>query len=498
MQEFNEKFSKFISNVKTTDTELAKKFTSDVKTYCKKNNIEITSELDAFLDKVQVALDLAGWLPIVGDVADGINAEISLCRGNYLEALICVVAMLPFGDMLKSLKYADEAKEILKYGDEFLKGVKTVAKEGSEKLSKQMSKVIKSGKLDNVIASMDAGKHYIVKMRDGTVTAIEKTGLPEKIRVCLGNGCFIAGTLVTTNSGLKPIEEIKIGDYVLSRNEETGEDSYKKVTDTLVRSTQEICTIELETGKIKSTTGHLFMVKDKWWKAAVELVAGDILLTSDGKEQVVKSIKVEEKGYPVTTYNLSVEDNHTFFVGTEKVLTHNTTNILKQCNFDKEGIDEVTKSIINDIRKPSSKLSGKKVDLKWLSDKYKAVEIEGTVKIKGEVRDISRRVYQTKIDWDYIPKDSLAKGLTNKELALKGKSPYTVDKNGIEAKIELHHLTQVEVGSMVEIVATTHDEYTKILHGLVEIGGSFRNNITLDKQYSNFLKKYWRWRAKNL
>ena len=219
MQEFNEKFSKFISNVKTTDTELAKKFTSDVKTYCKKNNIEITSELDAFLDKVQVALDLAGWLPIVGDVADGINAEISLCRGNYLEALICVVAMLPFGDMLKSLKYADEAKGILKYGDEFLKGVKTVAKEGSEKLSKQMSKVIKSGKLDNVIASMDAGKHYIVKMRDGTVTAIEKTGLPEKIRVCLGNGCFIAGTLVTTRLGLKPIEKIVIGDYVLSRFE---------------------------------------------------------------------------------------------------------------------------------------------------------------------------------------------------------------------------------------------------------------------------------------
>ena len=345
MQEFNEKFSKFISNVKTTDTELAKKFTSDVKTYCKKNNIEITSELDAFLDKVQVALDLAGWLPIVGDVADGINAAISLCRGNYLEALICVVAMLPFGDMVKSLKYADEAKGILKYGDEFLKGVKTVAKEGSEKLSKQMSKVIKSGKLDNVIASMDAGKHYIVKMRDGTVTAIEKTGLPEKIRVCLGNGCFIAGTLVTTRSGFKPIEEIKIGDYVLSRNEETGEDSYKKVTDTLVRSTQEICTIELETGKIKSTTGHLFMVKDKWWKSAVELIVGDILVTSDGKEQVVKSIKVEEKGYPVTTYNLTVEDNHTFFVSDEGVLTHNMNNVLKGCNFDTEVSEKLTKGI---------------------------------------------------------------------------------------------------------------------------------------------------------
>ena len=208
-----------------------------------------------------------------------------------------------------------------------------------------MSKVIKSGKLDNVIASMDAGKHYIVKMRDGTVTAVEKTGLPEKIGMCLGNGCFIAGTLVTTRSGFKPIEEIVIGDYVLSRNEETGEDSYKKVIDTLVRSTQEICTIELENGKIKSTTGHLFMVKDKWWKAAVELVAGDILVTSDRKEQVVKSIKIEEKGYPVTTYNLTVEDNHTFFVSDKGVLTHNMNNVLKGCNFDTEVSEKLSKGV---------------------------------------------------------------------------------------------------------------------------------------------------------
>ena len=300
-------------------------------------------------------------------MADGINAAISLCRGNYLEALICVVAMLPFGDMLKSLKYADEAKGILKYGDEFLKGVKTVAKEGSEKLSKQMSKVIKSGKLDNVIASMDAGKHYIVKMRDGTVTAIEKTGLPEKIRVCLGNGCFIAGTLVTTRSGLKPIEEIKIGDYVLSRNEETGENSYKKVTDTLVRSTQEICTIELENGNIKLTTGHLFMVKDKWWKAAVELIVGDILVTSDGKEQVVRSVKVDKKEYPVITYNLTVEDNHTFFVNDEGVLTHNMNNVLKGCNFSTEVSEKLTNGRGN--HDFTGKLRGEDVTLKNVKTK---------------------------------------------------------------------------------------------------------------------------------
>ena len=165
--------------------------------------------------------------------------------------------------------------------------------------------------------------------------------------MCLGNGCFIAGTLVTIRSGFKPIEEIVIGDYVLSRNEETGEDSYKKVIDTLVRSTQEICTIELENGNIKSTIGHLFMVKDKWWKAVVELVAGDVLVTSDGEDQIVKSIKVEAKGYPVITYNLTVEDNHTFFVSNEKVLTHNTTKLLKDCKYTKDVSESITEKLSN-------------------------------------------------------------------------------------------------------------------------------------------------------
>ena len=140
----------------------------------------------------------------------------------------------------------------------------------------------------------------------------------------------MAGTLVNTKEGLKPIEEVKIGEYVLSRSEESGETSYKKVTDTLIRSTYNICTIELENGKIKSTTGHLFMVQDKWWKAAAELKAGDILETADEQCQRVKSITVEEKGYPVTTYNLSVEDNHTFFVNNEGILTHNMAGF-KSC-----------------------------------------------------------------------------------------------------------------------------------------------------------------------
>ena len=348
MKQFSEKFNGFIKNVKTTDSEMAKKFTADVKTYCKKNNIEITSEFDAFLDKVQVVLDVVGVIPVFGDVADALNAVISLCRGNYLEALICLVAILPMGDLLKGLKFADKAKDILKLGDKALTATKTVAKEGAEKLSKQMTKLVKSGKIDNVIATMDAGKDFVVKFKNGSTALIKKGDLSDFVCQAFNKGCFMAGTLVTTKEGLKPIEEVKIGEYVLSRNEESGEHSYKKVTDTLIRSTYNICTIELENGKIKSTTGHLFMVKDKWWKAAAELKVGDILETADGKCKVVKSITVEEKGYPVTTYNLSVEDNHTFFVCKLGVLTHNMKGFTP-CELADEVAKKAPKGVTQDI-----------------------------------------------------------------------------------------------------------------------------------------------------
>ena len=46
-------------------------------------------------------------------------------------------------------------------------------------------------------------------------------------------GCFVAGTLVHTKEGLRPIQEIKVGDYVLSKLEDgNGETAYKRVVNT--------------------------------------------------------------------------------------------------------------------------------------------------------------------------------------------------------------------------------------------------------------------------
>ncbi|GHU14622.1 hypothetical protein FACS189441_4680 [Betaproteobacteria bacterium] len=54
-------------------------------------------------------------------------------------------------------------------------------------------------------------------------------------------GCFVAGTLVHTKEGLRPIEEIKVGDYVLSKPESgNGELCYQPVTQTYEYENREL------------------------------------------------------------------------------------------------------------------------------------------------------------------------------------------------------------------------------------------------------------------
>ena len=120
---------------------------------------------------------------------------------------------------------------------------------------------------------------------------------------------------------------------------------------------------------------------------------------------------------------------------------------------------------------------------------FTPVRFEGTVKVNGAERDVSRRVYQRNdINFNYVDKDT---GQTNLQRMLKGNAPYGRDGK----PLELHHILQKEVGPMVEIHETTHQEYKRILHVLRSSGESFRNDKELDSQYRNFKRTYWKWRA---
>ena len=121
---------------------------------------------------------------------------------------------------------------------------------------------------------------------------------------------------------------------------------------------------------------------------------------------------------------------------------------------------------------------------------FTRVYYEGTVHVDGEVRDVSRRVYQrSDIDLDYY--DPRTKR-TNLQRMIDGDAPIGNDGK----PVQLHHVLQKESGPMAEVREVTHHEYKRTLHGLVGDGNSFRNSPVLRKQYNNFRRAYWIWRAR--
>ncbi|WP_458120145.1 polymorphic toxin-type HINT domain-containing protein [Paenibacillus sp. Z6-24] len=136
--------------------------------------------------------------------------------------------------------------------------------------------------------------------------------------------CFTAGTKVKTDQGDKNIEDIEVGDQVLSKDEATGQEDYKTVTATFNHMAEEIYTIYVGGQEIESTYNHPFWVDDKGWTYVKDLKVGDWLVEDDGTKQQIEKIELEQRQARV--YNMTVADFHTYFVSDLGIWVHNTNN----------------------------------------------------------------------------------------------------------------------------------------------------------------------------
>ena len=135
--------------------------------------------------------------------------------------------------------------------------------------------------------------------------------------------CFVAGTMVETENGSVPIEEITAGMLVYAHNPDTGETELKEVVQTFVNETNELVHIKVNGEEIISTPTHPFWVPEKGWTDAIQLRAGDRLQLLNGEYVVVEQVQHELLESPVTVYNFEVEDFHTYYVSDSAVLVHN-------------------------------------------------------------------------------------------------------------------------------------------------------------------------------
>jgi len=142
---------------------------------------------------------------------------------------------------------------------------------------------------------------------------------------------------VKTDKGEKNIEDIQVGDRVLSKDETTGEVAYKEVTATFNHEMDEIYKIHVGGQAIEATDNHPFWVDGKGWTFIKDLKPDDLLVQSDGHTLKVDSIELLHKH--VTVYNMTVDEFHTYFVSDLGIWVHNT----KKCYTDFDKIGSVTK-----------------------------------------------------------------------------------------------------------------------------------------------------------
>jgi RHS repeat-associated protein len=135
---------------------------------------------------------------------------------------------------------------------------------------------------------------------------------------------FTGATVVLMADGSKkPIEDVEVGDRVIATDPETGEQTAKAVTHTWVHDDM-VIDLVVDGAVITTTEDHPFWsVTDQRFERADELRRGERVLNADGQMITVSGLRFGT-AREALAYNLTVEGIHTYHVGEDEVLVHNT------------------------------------------------------------------------------------------------------------------------------------------------------------------------------
>ncbi|MCI9080098.1 MAG: hypothetical protein HFH68_14515 [Lachnospiraceae bacterium] len=283
----------------------------------------ISSFVKEHSDVIHGVLDVAGFIPGIGAVADLANAGLYAAEGDYLNAGLSLVSAIPgIGD---TVALAKKSVNAVKGGLKGLKGMKNI---NALKKAKGIKKAL-SGLRGKAKTGASRPKKAKVKKKgklypqEDAINAIKK----DQKKGCVNGKCFTGDTLVYTNQGYKFIKEIQKGDEVYSRNEETGETGLKEVEEVFCTTANTIYHVWVD-GKeeFRITAYHPVYVQEQGWVTAINLRVGDTINTMNGFAYITKVEKTRHEE-PVIVYNFHVKDWTSYFVGKIRGYVHNDEKI---------------------------------------------------------------------------------------------------------------------------------------------------------------------------
>jgi Pretoxin HINT domain len=231
------------------------------------------------------------------------------------------------------------------------------------------------------------------------------------------------GTPVTTASGEKPIEQIKAGDLVWSWDELTGEFELEKVVGTHVRQVGSEVMVRTADETITATLTHPFRVANKGWVQAGDLQAGDQFISLTGDTETVTETTTTNA--TALVYNFEVENTHTYFVGQQPILVHNS------CAWAKRSASIPDEPGIYVIRtKSGDRYVGRAQDL------YDRLVNRGDHDYQSLIEDPNNELFTMKLDTSKLKgstKDALAAA---EDFYIKALGAKRTNPSGLNARFE--------------------------------------------------------------
>ncbi len=191
--------------------------------------------------------------------------------------------------------------------------------------------------------------------------------------------CFAAGTpvlvgYVNGTAQYQTVENINVGDYVYSYNEESGSIEQNIVSEVFVHEVNELVELTINDSVIPTTANHPFYSADRCgWVEAGNLCVGEKVLSANG-EAIVAYKNVIEIG-PVNVYNFTVDNAHTYFVGEASVCVHNQCNTLGSKR--NKAVSDAWKQEVQNVKNGTSKYNWSPSEVAELLKKGKISGYEG-------------------------------------------------------------------------------------------------------------------------
>jgi hypothetical protein len=280
-----------------------------------------------------------------------------LVAANGADDAWAGIATMYYGKQVHTLKYralyvASDGNETVatigEIGIGFASGAAVSKLNHLAKLSKQAQQAGNVGEAvvrtaDNAVETLNSADNFAVSA--ASQSPVKRYGIGDQLPTIQ---CFAPDTLVDTPQGKRRIDEIRENDLVFAFDFASGQ-WVERPVEVCHRNFYQGSLIEISTkhGSIVATAYHPCWVLEGYdlanrprprkladtededlalrgrWVNSHDLMAGDLIYSTEGRElRVLKIVQTYEEQFEVC--NLTIAENHSFAVGNDGVLVHNT------------------------------------------------------------------------------------------------------------------------------------------------------------------------------